>query len=325
MRHRKCDELHPTCRECTTRGIQCHGYGEKPQWMQDDAQLRAELSRIKQAVKDNFRRVKRLQNNRQLNGRRRPQSETDDNTPLASPGAVGTTTQDSIISQEASYRESELSAYYLDYLFPFLYPFYTCDPIKGGRGWLFWLLSHNPPLRQAALSVAALHQRASSEPQDRGDVTELLEYHTSALSGLRQALCVTGERYLTDDPDDFIKLLACGCSLISFEVRELSQICISHSANECCSRYAKASRTNGKDTLTLWSQSPARLRRRRLLQPSYVSRHLSETMLQRTSDKGGGKHWHSSWRRSCGSSFLRRRPPDHNHVCLTRLGSSQAA
>jgi hypothetical protein len=43
-------------------------------------------------------------------------------------------------------------------------------------------------------------------------------YHTSALSGLRQALCITGERNFTDDPDEFIKLLACGCSLISFEV-----------------------------------------------------------------------------------------------------------
>jgi hypothetical protein len=100
-----------------------------------------------------------------------------------------------------------------------LYPYYKCDPFHGGRGWLFWLLSHNPPLRKAALSVAALHQRASSRPEDRDDETELLLYHTSALSGLRQALCITGERYLTDDPDEFIKLLACGCSLISFEVK----------------------------------------------------------------------------------------------------------
>jgi hypothetical protein len=224
IRHRKCDETRPVCRECDTRGITCHGYGGKPQWMQDDALLQKELAKTKKAVKDNFRRVKRLHAKRiadeESSARESSQDDTTTTVDTTTDGTVTfTTTSDSLVSQEASYRESELAAYYLDYLFPFLYPYYKCDPLNGGRGWLFWLLSHNPPLRKAALSVAALHQRASSRPEDRDDETELLLYHTSALSGLRQALCITGERYLTDDPDEFIKLLACGCSLISFEVR----------------------------------------------------------------------------------------------------------
>jgi hypothetical protein len=218
IRHRKCDETRPICQECDTRGIACHGYGQKPQWMCDDVQLRIELAYIKKVVKDNFRRVKRLRAKRNSDEEHFSRETSQDNRVVSTSDAVAPTTSDPGISQEASYRESELAAYYLDYLFPFLYPYYKCDPLNGGRGWLFWLLSHNPPLRKAALSVAALHQRASSRPEDRDDETELLLYHTSALSGLRQALCITGERYFTDDPDEFIKLLACGCSLISFEV-----------------------------------------------------------------------------------------------------------
>ena len=188
--------------------------------MHDDALLQKELAKIKKAVKDNFRRAKLLRAKRIADEESSArEASQDDLTIDTTTDAITFTTSDSLVSQEASYRESELAAYYLDYLFPFLYPYYKCDPLNGGRGWLFWLLSHNPPLRKAALSVAALHQRASSRPEDRDDETELLLYHTSALSGLRQALCITGDRYLTDDPDEFIKLLACGCSLISFEVK----------------------------------------------------------------------------------------------------------
>lgn len=256
IRHRKCDETRPVCRECDTRGITCHGYGGKPQWMHDDALLQKELAKIKKAVKDNFRRVKRLHAKRIADEESSArESSQDDNTTVdtTTDAITFTTTSDSLVSQEASYRESELAAYYLDYLFPFLYPYYKCDPLNGGRGWLFWLLSHNPPLRKAALSVAALHQRASSRPEDRDDETELLLYHTSALSGLRQALCITGERYLTDDPDDFIKLLACGCSLISFEVN-LCNLLVSdlHFANNL-PRSAMENQMSGRAISQLWS------------------------------------------------------------------------
>lgn len=192
--------------------------------MNDDARLQKELANIKKAVKDNFRRVKRLHAKRIADEESYTRESSRDDPTVETPDAITFTTSDSLVYQEAAYRESELVAYYLDYLFPFLYPYYKCDPLNGGRGWIFWLLSHSPPLRKAALSVAALHQRASSQPEDRDDETELLLYHTSALSGLRQALCITGESYLTDDPDEFIKLLACGCSLISFEVNSAFSI-----------------------------------------------------------------------------------------------------
>ena len=62
LRHRKCDLRTPVCRECRDRSIPCHGYGSKPSWMDGATAERQELTRIKKAVKQNFRKVRRAQN-----------------------------------------------------------------------------------------------------------------------------------------------------------------------------------------------------------------------------------------------------------------------
>lgn len=62
LRHRKCDLRTPACRECRDRCIPCHGYGPKPSWMDGATAERQELTRIKKAVKQNFRKVRRAQN-----------------------------------------------------------------------------------------------------------------------------------------------------------------------------------------------------------------------------------------------------------------------
>lgn len=61
-RHVKCDLKRPLCKECDDRHVQCHGYGERPAWMDGAVEEAKERSRIKQAVKKNFRRVRTLQN-----------------------------------------------------------------------------------------------------------------------------------------------------------------------------------------------------------------------------------------------------------------------
>ena len=62
VRHVKCDLNRPLCKECDDRHVQCHGYGERPAWMDGAVEEAKERSSIKQAVKKNFRRVRRLQN-----------------------------------------------------------------------------------------------------------------------------------------------------------------------------------------------------------------------------------------------------------------------
>lgn len=69
IRHRKCDSRTPTCKECSDRNVQCHGYGQKPEWMDGAAEEKKEKLRIKKAVKENFRSLRRIQNRARQNRR----------------------------------------------------------------------------------------------------------------------------------------------------------------------------------------------------------------------------------------------------------------
>ena len=53
-------------------------------------------------------------------------------------------------------RELNLVAMYLDYVFPFLFPFYRPRLMDAGRGWLLVLFTRNKALLHTALSLASL-------------------------------------------------------------------------------------------------------------------------------------------------------------------------
>ncbi|KAJ9326036.1 transcriptional regulator family: Fungal Specific TF [Paecilomyces variotii] len=72
LRRKKCDEATPVCFSCDSRNIRCHGYGQRPEWMDGGERERAELARIKQCVKKN-RRQKRLRS-QQLHSAASPQT-----------------------------------------------------------------------------------------------------------------------------------------------------------------------------------------------------------------------------------------------------------
>lgn len=55
VRHKKCDETHPECQNCTTLGLSCLYGDPKPEWM-DNGQLQRQMSqRLKTQVKRNAR------------------------------------------------------------------------------------------------------------------------------------------------------------------------------------------------------------------------------------------------------------------------------
>ncbi|GJN78286.1 hypothetical protein PLIIFM63780_001779 [Purpureocillium lilacinum] len=222
IRHRKCDEVSPACRECTDRGITCHGYGRKPAWVDDATRLREELARIKRAVNDNFRRTRRKQQQRRRSSGSVPQDH-EPSPAVAAPTPSAITAVGTGASHETSFREAQLLIHYLDYIFPMQYPYYRDDPALGGRGWLFWLLMKRGPLHQAVLTLAALHhhvefahapEREGSEDRD----SELLGYHTNALQRLRQVISECDAERFAENREQLIEFLACGSALISFEL-----------------------------------------------------------------------------------------------------------
>ncbi|KXH37622.1 hypothetical protein CNYM01_08346 [Colletotrichum nymphaeae SA-01] len=208
IRHRKCDEATPTCSECTDRHIVCHGYGTEPDWVKDPVKLQAELQRIKHAVKQNFRRTRKLQASSTRSSTRavtEPSGEALEESAIFSPGG-------------SEYREAELLTYYLDYIFPLQYAYYVDKPALGGRGWLFWLLSKQGPLRQAAFTLSALHQHAMSQSKTEEMESELIRYHTNAMQELRQVLIRCETDGFASHPEYRVEFLTCGTFLISFEV-----------------------------------------------------------------------------------------------------------
>ncbi|KAK7455691.1 hypothetical protein CaCOL14_012767 [Colletotrichum acutatum] len=208
IRHRKCDEAIPTCKECTDRHIVCHGYGAEPDWVKDPNKLQAELQRIKHAVKQNFRRTRKLQASSTRSSTRavtEPSAENLEESAIFSPGG-------------SEYREAELLTYYLDYIFPLQYAYYVDKPALGGRGWLFWLLSKQGPLRQAAFTLSALHQHAMSHSKTEEMESELIRYHTNAMQEPRQVLVRCETDGFASHPEYRVEFLTCGTFLISFEV-----------------------------------------------------------------------------------------------------------
>lgn len=280
LRHVKCDETSPVCRTCSTRDIPCHGYGEKPDWMDGGVLEHSKTAEVRSAIKANLMRAKQRKSSRrkilspslsEYPGRPTesatspcPQSDTPASPPgspyiyddqatstprsssiLASEEAATSTVlenstfasgfatsiqrptvsvQSSRCSPETNFtvREVELLLYYLDYVFPLEYRYSETTLSFKTKSWLVWLLLRSGPLRHAILTLAALHQNAMLG-QDIGDgYAQLTGHHAQTLKDLQVLLQHTQDHTPQDSVGQQIEILACGVSLISFEVRKCS-------------------------------------------------------------------------------------------------------
>ncbi|SCO13360.1 related to C6 zink-finger protein PRO1A [Fusarium fujikuroi] len=217
IRHRRCDESSPECKECSTRSITCHGYDlDPPEWMSNDQLLQEELRRIKIAVKENFRRVKTIQN-RQLARSTAQAAQASRAKATSRPRGEITQRPAGSSTTNIIFREAQYLVHYLDYIFPIQYAFYVDAPDQGGRGWLFFLLERNAPLRNAALTLSAFHQHTFSPYHTENQEDELLQYHTKALQELRHVVRHRDVGASADNIEEWLKFLAGGMFLISFE------------------------------------------------------------------------------------------------------------
>lgn len=193
--------------------------------------VKAELGKIKKIINQNFRRLRKLQQSRSsglrldgvgIESRSRSAAHPDDDELEVSdevrvrrPRKYGL----SDLPSEVTFREAELLMHYLDYIFPLQYPYYKDNPKFGGRGWVFWLLMKRGPLHHAVLTLSALHYYTELEPASDNRESELITYHTTALQGLREVITEFELDRLAENSQQLVEFLACGASLISFEVR----------------------------------------------------------------------------------------------------------
>ena len=206
LRRKKCDGEQPACLACKSRNITCHGFGDRPEWLDSEDRKRVELKKIKDAVKTNRKRrraeaaedrddenianAEGSMNVGDVSETNEKQHDQDDDThgilelhtgPVEmdySPPTFGeASSQTPSIAPTPTattyfrfgyHREAELLMHYLDHVFALQFRFHTPSVANGGRGWLLWLLTETKPLYHAALSLGALHQHSLLARSARG-------------------------------------------------------------------------------------------------------------------------------------------------------------
>jgi hypothetical protein len=254
LRKKKCDEVHPSCTLCLSLGIDCHGYGSKPSWMDGGSAEREKLECWRQKVKELTNQKRKLKG-RQNASRALPIQDTREE------GFISATSKSSAytnlspqslpslndvhtdVAEEQTSRDplnlcedekAALLMYYLDYVFPIQFPFYQHSPINGGRGWALALLMQLEPLYHAALSAACYHMHFEEYThwyeRENGGLHDTQEYpacprlgsqlteYNLTLSRISKLLDGTLERNQSEARlSEYVELIACTATLISHE------------------------------------------------------------------------------------------------------------
>ncbi|KAH8599223.1 fungal-specific transcription factor domain-containing protein [Bisporella sp. PMI_857] len=72
VRKKKCDETFPICTSCHVRGITCHGFGQKPEWMDGGAREKEVLVGLQKAVKENLKKKRSYSTNTPMHPTAKP-------------------------------------------------------------------------------------------------------------------------------------------------------------------------------------------------------------------------------------------------------------
>jgi C6 transcription factor Pro1 len=123
-------------------------------------------------------------------------------------------------------RELNTTMMYLDYVFPFLYPFYRPSLLDAGRGWLLVLFSRNKALLHTALSLAShffsviLNHTSESqrEPCKTHNWSELTRQQDLALQELQAEMQRIVARGVKDYLVETTRVMSSVIQLLTFEV-----------------------------------------------------------------------------------------------------------
>ncbi|KAJ3491331.1 hypothetical protein NLG97_g5615 [Lecanicillium saksenae] len=175
LRRKKCDEKRPVCEGCAVLEITCF-YGEqKPDWMDGGPKQRAMAETIKAQVKkqasqrrdrkylemlENGTRMVNLNDDGTTNGHASDTAAVfseSDNAFETSPSSISATTGPSpdapwhqqLMGSNGSRKndydsaqDTHLIMNYVDFVFPYLFPYYQPPILVGGRGWVLDAFLH---------------------------------------------------------------------------------------------------------------------------------------------------------------------------------------
>ncbi|KAH5554045.1 hypothetical protein HBI26_235150 [Parastagonospora nodorum] len=251
LRRKKCDEKRPACDICSSLMIACHFNAEKPQWMDGGARQEKMAETIKLEVKDSAHRRRSVP--LLSSGERQPPAKTRNGDcivlPSKTPTSLASTIVDDVLvdcvttcpqllvslrqngpsctlmGKETRERlaigqsDALLVMFYLDNLFPFLFPFYRPSLLEGGRTWILEMMICSPVVKQALLCQSSCFM---SMAQGMANWEMVLEQTRDAFKVLRLSLQVISDAGVTEHIHGTVRILASIVQVQRFEVAVLS-------------------------------------------------------------------------------------------------------
>ncbi|KAF3403337.1 Transcriptional regulatory protein UME6 [Talaromyces pinophilus] len=246
LRRKKCDEYRPICDTCSALQITCYYDQEKPDWMDGGAKQEEMANRLKREVKesrrgdrnlghrhaiiepttyDNQKRLEQLaisETPRDRNNSQEPHPETA-NTPLQREHDCKLASKH--VSGNMSFARSDtiLLTFHLEYILPFLFPFYNPSILEGGRSWILEMMISSPVVRQATLCQSSyFFSLARGVPSDDSTWETVLAQTRDAFCVLRQSLQFIHSSSITEHLHGAVRILASVMQIQRFEVAVLS-------------------------------------------------------------------------------------------------------
>ncbi|KAL6872127.1 fungal-specific transcription factor domain-containing protein [Trichoderma novae-zelandiae] len=190
IRKKRCDRKQPACGACHSLDITCYAGNSRPSWADDELEREKFADQIKAQVKEKAERrreksyVKVLPLGRvskpkdaSIAAAHRPSKRQKSSLPLEAtkqipivPVCQGCAEKGTLSPGECNQSQTrspnpgllgifedidiDLEIIFLDYAFPFLFPFYRPSLFKGGRGWLLATLRKSMPLFHTAMGFS---------------------------------------------------------------------------------------------------------------------------------------------------------------------------
>ncbi|EPE26774.1 Zn2/Cys6 DNA-binding protein [Glarea lozoyensis ATCC 20868] len=249
LRRKKCDEKQPVCDTCATLYITCYHDVKKPEWMDGAKRQEEMMERLKREVKENAY-LRRGQRAVRTTASTTPGSEPEVMFPQQ---ALPTTNPILQVAQVASSRcslipppqfqrgtdctritkdarnidfgrsDTILFMFYLEDVFPFLFPFYRPSLLEGGRAWILEMMISSPVVRQAILCQSSYFFSLARGTETSDVVWETVLTQTrDTLGMLRQSLQVIESSEITEHLHGAVRIMASIMQVQRFDIAVLS-------------------------------------------------------------------------------------------------------
>jgi hypothetical protein len=132
--------------------------------------------------------------------------------------------KDECIMNSSGWPNHVLLMFYLDNVFPFLFPFYRPSLLQeGGRAWILEMMLKSPAIRQASICQSSLFFSLTQGTDGLNTVCEMMLGHAGeAFATLRRALQVRLDTGIPELPHCTVRLMASVIQLQRFEVATLN-------------------------------------------------------------------------------------------------------